>query len=128
MNKVSVQVTIYRCVDIRLADPDQAIKDYRSCIKSSATMEDVYKQISADPTLELCYYEQKSETQIRLQARAEEVDDDALKNEIIDKFPFLKPWIEQEGLGQMAVCRLADVKALIIVSAGPDEKRETVEL
>ena len=61
-------------------------------------------------------------------AIAEEVRDDALKSEIVDKFPFLKPWIEKEGLDQMATFRLAEAKATVIISAGPEEKRQTVDL
>lgn len=105
-----------------------SIADSRGIIFSTGRKKNVYAQLVAAPAVELCYYEQDSEIQIRIEAGVEEVRDDALKTEIVDKFPFLKPWIEKEGLDQMATFRLVDAKAAVIVSAGPEEKRQTVDL
>lgn len=105
-----------------------SIADSRGIIFCTGRRKKVYAQIAANPAVELCYYQQDSETQLRIAASAEEINEDAVKNEIVDKFPFLRPWIEQEGLEQMAVFRLKDAKATIIVSAGPDEKRQMIDL
>ena len=101
-----------------------SIADQRGIYFSTGRRKKIYAQTIAAPAVELCYYNQESETQIRI----EEVRDSILKNEILDKFPFLRPWIEKQGLDEMAVFQLADPKALIIVSIGPQEKRETVKL
>ncbi len=70
---------------------------------------DVAKQLIANPETEVCYF--ANGTQLRVSGRAEEVKDNALKQEIVDKYPFLKPNIEKEGLDYLAVFRLKPVKA-----------------
>lgn len=105
-----------------------SIADSRGIIFCTGRRKKVYAQVAANPAVELCYYEQDSETQLRIEAFTEEINDNAIKNEIVEKFPFLKPWIEQEGLEQMAAIRLKNAKATIIISVGPDEKRQTVDL
>ena len=105
-----------------------SIADSRGIIFCTGRKKSVCAQITANPAVELCYYEQESETQLRIEASTEEVSDEVMKNEILEKFPFLKPWVEKEGMDEMVVYRLIDAKALIIVSVGPEEKRDTVEL
>ncbi|MDY7009396.1 MAG: hypothetical protein SVV80_01405 [Planctomycetota bacterium] len=45
-------------------------------------------------------------TQLRLRGTVEELDDVELKNKAIEKFPFLKPIVEQHGYEPFAVFRL----------------------
>ncbi len=70
---------------------------------------DVAKQLLANSETEVCYF--ANGTQLRVSGRAEEVKDNALKQEIVDKYQFLKPNIEKHGLDFMAVFRLKPVKA-----------------
>jgi len=69
----------------------------------------VAKQLVANPEVEVCYF--ANGTQLRVSGRAEEVKDNALKQEIVDKYAFLKPNIEKDGLDYLAVFRLQPVKA-----------------
>jgi len=69
----------------------------------------VAKQLVVNPETEVCYF--ANGTQLRVNGRAEEVKDNALKQEIVDKYPFLKPNIEKHGLDYMAVFRLKPVEA-----------------
>ena len=70
---------------------------------------DVAKQLLANPETEVCYF--ANGTQLRVSGRVEEVKDNALKQEIVDKYPFLKPNIETHGLDVMAVFRLKPTQA-----------------
>jgi uncharacterized pyridoxamine 5'-phosphate oxidase family protein len=66
---------------------------------------DIYRQLSLNPAVELCFYKENFE--IRITGEVEKLDKDlALKNEIVDARPFMKPWIEQVGLKHMAVFRV----------------------
>jgi len=69
----------------------------------------VAKQLIANPEVEVCYF--ANGTQLRVSGRVEEVKDKALKQEIVDKYPFLKPNVEKHGLDYMAVFRLKPIKA-----------------
>ena len=74
---------------------------------------DVYKQLSKNPTAELCYISSDHGTQVRVNAEVQDIDDLELKKAIVEKFEFLKPWIEQEGYDAMAVFRLKGAKATV---------------
>jgi pyridoxamine 5'-phosphate oxidase len=69
----------------------------------------VAKQLIANPETEVCYF--ANGTQLRVSGRVEEVKDNAIKQEIVDKYPFLKPNIEKFGLDHLAVFKLKPVEA-----------------
>lgn len=70
---------------------------------------DVAKQLIANPEVEVCYF--ANGTQLRVSGRAEEVKDNAIKQEIVDKYQFLKPNVEKHGWDFMAVFRLQPTEA-----------------
>jgi uncharacterized pyridoxamine 5'-phosphate oxidase family protein len=74
---------------------------------------DVYRQMKENAEVEMCFYSQPEEKQLRLSGRIEELDDLELKKQIVEKFEFLKPWVEQEGYEVMAVFRLGGGKAVV---------------
>jgi pyridoxamine 5'-phosphate oxidase len=66
---------------------------------------DVYRQLSVNPHVELCFF--KGNTEVRVSGQAENLDKDMeLKKEILEARPFIAPWIEQYGLKYMAVYRV----------------------
>jgi pyridoxamine 5'-phosphate oxidase len=66
---------------------------------------DVYRQLSLNPSAELCFH--KDNFQVRIGGVVEKLDKDPdLKKEILEARPFLKRWIDQVGLKYMAVFRL----------------------
>jgi len=68
---------------------------------------DVYRQLSLNPSVELCFH--KENFQVRISGKVENLDKDFdLKKEILEARPFLKPWIEQVGFKYMAVFRVKD--------------------
>ena|ERR1035438_4188419 len=66
---------------------------------------DVYRQLSINPRVELCFHNET--LQVRISGMVESLDKDlALKKEILAARSFLKPWIDQVGFKHMAVFRL----------------------
>ena len=80
-------------------------------IFSTGRDKDVSKQIAANSAVELCFYNADEGTQVRVEGTAEEAKDDDLKKCIVEKFEFLKPWIEAEGLDVLNTYRVKNAKA-----------------
>jgi pyridoxamine 5'-phosphate oxidase len=71
---------------------------------------DVYRQLSVNPYVELCFH--NDVFQVRVSGQVENLDKDIeLKKEILSVRPFIAPWIEQVGFKYMAVFRLRYGKA-----------------
>jgi pyridoxamine 5'-phosphate oxidase len=80
--------------------------DEDGIILEIGTFKDVYKQMVANPNVELCFYNAKAGTQIRVSGAVEPVDDIELKKEIVVQRPFLKERIAKGGYEAMGVFRL----------------------
>lgn len=65
---------------------------------STAPNKDVYRQLMANPALELCFYDVRSNQQIRVTGTAQWTEDPAIKELILEKFTFLKPVAERFGM------------------------------
>ena len=87
--------------------------DEKGIVFHTGRTKDLYKQIVANPKLELCFFDQKNNRQIMVQGNAVIVDDAALKKEIIEARPFLKPWAEKAGLDSVVVFRVVDCSACL---------------
>lgn len=64
---------------------------------------DVYKQLAADPNVEVCYFAKGK--QVRVRGRLEMLESDEIKKQVVEKRPFLKPMVAW-GYEMLAVCRL----------------------
>jgi pyridoxamine 5'-phosphate oxidase len=67
---------------------------------------DVYKQIQANPNVELCFNNFKQGVQVRVSGTIKAVDDNKLKDEAMAQRPFLKPRFEEGGYGAICVFRV----------------------
>ena len=66
---------------------------------------DVYRQLSLNPNVELCFHQDNF--QVRITGHVESLDKDLeLKKEILAARPFMKPWIDHVGYKHMAVFRV----------------------
>ena len=83
--------------------------DENGIIIETGTFKDVYKQMSANPNVELCFFNAKDGVQVRVSGAVEPVDDVKLKDEIIVKRPFLKQRVAEGGYEAMGVFRLKGV-------------------
>jgi uncharacterized pyridoxamine 5'-phosphate oxidase family protein len=88
----------------------RAIGMYRAAengiLIETGTFKDVYKQMVANPNVELCFYNAKDGVQIRVSGAVEPVDDIELKKEIVVKRPFLKERVAKGGYEAIGVFRL----------------------
>jgi pyridoxamine 5'-phosphate oxidase len=88
-----------RAIGIVKADEDGIIFEV-------GAFKDVYKQLSANPNVELCFFNAKDGVQVRVSGTVVPVDDRKLKDEIIAKRPFLKQRVAEDGYEVMGVFRL----------------------
>ena len=80
--------------------------DENGIIIETGTFKDVYKQMVANPNVELCFFNAKDGIQIRVSGAVEPLDDIELKKEIVAQRPFLKERIAKGGYEAMGVFRL----------------------
>ncbi len=79
----------------------------------TGNFKDLYKQLQANPQVELCFNSLKSNIQIRVSGIAEFIEDRNLKEEIVAARDFLKPWIKDRGYEMLVVFRIVNCKATV---------------
>jgi pyridoxamine 5'-phosphate oxidase len=77
--------------------------DEKGLIFYTNKTKNVFKQIAKNPEVEACYFAKG--TQVRVRGKMEILEDLALKKEIVEKRPFLKP-IHEKNYDSLAVMRL----------------------
>jgi pyridoxamine 5'-phosphate oxidase len=87
--------------------------DAKGLIFHTGSRKTLYGQLQANPKAEACFVDPETRTQIRVAGSVEVINDPALKKEIAEARPFLKPWIEQYGYDFIAVFRIAKCKAAV---------------
>jgi uncharacterized pyridoxamine 5'-phosphate oxidase family protein len=66
--------------------------DEKGIIFQTSDVKDLYKQLKGNPYVELCFFSNEKNIQIRISGKATFVNDLDLKKEIVAKRPFLKSW------------------------------------
>ncbi len=74
---------------------------------------DLHKQLESNPWVEICSFSKAENKQVRVSGKAEPVEDESLKKEIVENRPFMKPWVEKDGLGLLAVWCVTHGKACV---------------
>ena len=72
----------------------------------TGTTKDLYHQLTRNPKAEFCFNDFQKGIQVRVSGSVEMVNDAALKQEIVAKRDFLKPWVEQRGWDMLVVYRM----------------------
>ena len=72
---------------------------------------DVNVQMTVNPAVEMCFYSQDEGVQVRIAGKVKEIRGEGIKKRIVEKFEFLKPWVEAEGLDVLATYRLTKARA-----------------
>ncbi len=80
-------------------------------IFSTGRDKDVNRQLQANPTIEMCFYNAEQGRQVRIEGLVEPLDDLELKKQIVEKFTFLKPWVESQGYEVMMTYGLKNGRA-----------------
>jgi pyridoxamine 5'-phosphate oxidase len=102
--------------------------DEQGILLHTGTTKDLCKQMLANPRVELCFNNMKDGVQVRVTGKAELVEDQKLKEEIVANRPFMKPWIEQRGYKFLAVFRVKDAAATVWTMATNLELRVAIQL
>ena len=82
--------------------------DDQGVLFHTGKMKDLHRQLTRNPHVEMSFNNGKFDNliQVRVSGAVELVEDLDLKKEIVQKQPFLKPWVEQSGYDPPAVYRL----------------------
>ena len=91
--------------------------DENGIIFSMQTDKNVYKQVAANPEVEICYF--ADGTQIRINGQLQPVNDLELKKEIAEARPFLKPGVEEHGWDYVGVFKVVNAKASVLIMGTP---------
>ena len=76
----------------------------------------------------MCFYSADEGRQVRIEGRTEALNVLKLKKQIVEKFTFLKPWVESEGYEVLAPYRVKNAKATTWTMETNLEPKEYVEL
>ncbi len=80
----------------------------------TGVQKDVHQQLVAAPSVELAYWDAKSDVQLRLRGALERVADPAVTKHILDEvFTFLKPVVAQYGYEIFSSFRLAKGTSIV---------------
>jgi pyridoxamine 5'-phosphate oxidase len=83
--------------------------DDNGIIYFTQSVKDVYKQLVKNPEIETCYY--AKDITLRVRGRLQPVEDMALKKEVVENRPFLKPQVEKNGWDYLKLFILKNAKA-----------------
>ena len=102
--------------------------DENGIVFSIGRDKDVNKQLQANPAVEMCFYDSEPNRQVRIEGVAEMLDDLELKKQIVEDFPFLKPWIEAKGYEVLITYRLKNGKATTWTMETNFDPKQYIEL
>jgi uncharacterized pyridoxamine 5'-phosphate oxidase family protein len=89
-------------------------------------MKDLYRQLAANPKVELCF--NSPEMQVRVKGTAEFLDDLGVKEEVIKARPFLKALVDAQGWDVIKVFRVANAEAFVWTMATNLAPKEFIKL
>jgi uncharacterized pyridoxamine 5'-phosphate oxidase family protein len=85
--------------------------DKNGIIFHTGNTKDLYKQIKNNPLVEVCFFNQESNIQVRVKGKAVIKDEMELKKEIVKSRPFLKPLVEKMGYDLLIVFQIVNCVA-----------------
>src|SRR4030042_2541439 len=93
--------------------------DEKGIVFSMQANKDVYAQIAKNQEVELCYY--ANGVQVRVAGKFDIMKSlpEALKKEMLEKRPFLKPQVDQNGWDFVKVMTLKNAKATVLDMSKP---------
>ncbi len=100
--------------------------DERGILIQISTIKGVYKELVENAKVELCF--NGPEKMVRVSGTAEFIEDQALKEEVVQARPFLKPLIDAQGYGVLKMFRVADPVATVWTMATNLVPREFMKL
>ncbi|HUT47341.1 MAG TPA: pyridoxamine 5'-phosphate oxidase family protein [Sedimentisphaerales bacterium] len=102
--------------------------DENGIIFCTGSQKAVHAQLQANPAAEMCFYNAEEGRMVRIEGTAETLDDIELKKKVVEKFTFLKPWVESQGYDVMVCYRLDNAKATTWTMETNFEPKQYIEL
>ena len=102
--------------------------DENGIIFTTTVLKDLYKQLQTSPAVEMCFFNAQEMRQVRIEGKAEILDDIELKKQIVEKLPFLKPLIESKGYEALICYQLKNAKAHLWTMETNFAPKEYIEL
>jgi pyridoxamine 5'-phosphate oxidase len=102
--------------------------DDKGIIFHTGEFKDLWKQVMNNSMVELCFFDPKTNTQVRVTGTAQSVEELALKEEIVKARPFLKAWVEKRGYESLKVFRVTPLRATVWTFETNFEPKEYIDL
>lgn len=104
--------------------------DENGIIFNTGKIKDLYRQLSSNPRVEMCFSNGIFENliQVRVAGTVEQLEDLELKKEIVNKREFLRPWVDKVGYEQLAVYVMKHGIATVWTMATNVEPKEYIRL
>jgi len=96
--------------------------DERGLLFQISTIKGMYKELTENPRMELCF--NGGGQQVRVSGTAEFLEDQGLKEDVLKARPFLKRLVDAQGYGSIQVFRIANPVATVWTMATNFEPRE----
>jgi pyridoxamine 5'-phosphate oxidase len=87
--------------------------DEEGLIFSTGENKDLNNQLKRNPMVEMCFYSNEEQKQIRVSGTVEEYEDIQLKRQIVEDYPFLREWVDREGYDVLVIYILKNGKATV---------------
>jgi pyridoxamine 5'-phosphate oxidase len=93
---------------------------------NTARSKDVYRQLKANPKVEICFYSTQSGWMMRTAGKAVFLDDIELKKKLLDELPYMKTIIKGPEDPELAIFRVQDGEAEFW-SIGNNRKEQLIQ-
>jgi len=102
--------------------------DEEGLIFSTGENKDLNNQLKRNPMVEMCFYSNEEQKQIRVNGTVEELEDIALKKQVVEDYPFLKEWVDREGYDVLVIYSLKNGKATVWTMETTFAPKEYIDL
>ena len=102
--------------------------DENGIIFATGKHKNLYRQLMDNPRVELLFWLAKEDTQIRINGAAEPFEDLETKKLVIEKFTFLKPWVENHGYDQLVPFCIVNAEAYVWKKKAKFNQKEYIRL
>lgn len=102
--------------------------DKEGILFQTADSKDLWNQLEGNPKVEICFNDFQTGLQIRVAGTAEVVEDQRLKEEIVEKRSFLKPAVEKRGYQMIKLFRVRKGRALVWTREKNFDPKEYIDI
>lgn len=102
--------------------------DENGIIFNTGENKDVHRQLTANPQVEMCFYNGDRGLQVRISGTVETLEDLELKKRVVADYPFLQEWVDREGFEVLIVYCLKNARATTWTMETNFQPKEYIQL